>query len=313
MFIARGPAGEHPAVRARHADWTRIRARLGRARGRRLGGSELGHHGSRLPGDRRQAAEHALELDPSLSMPWAVLANSAAYEWPIDWDRVLQMLDRAIVADPRNATAYLWRGISWISLGFFDRAISDFDRALNLEPSYPNALRHKAWALVWSGKMNEGLELFQRGVARDFITSRSENFVGPLVARGDLLAAHFLLKELGFEPDVRGLLIDALQKPRAPSKGEIALIETSLARKDKANLYLVQAHPYLWLGAFDRAASRSRTTVTHILVWERTPPAYRNSPAFKRTLQELGAVNYWRAHGFPPQCRAVGENDFTCD
>jgi hypothetical protein len=21
---------------------------------------------------------------------------------------------------------------------------------------------------------------------------------------------------------------------------------------------------------------------------------------------------YWRAHGFPPQCRAVGAADFTC-
>ena len=128
--------------------------------------------------------------------------------------------------------------------------------------------------------------------------------MGPLVARGDLLAAHFLLKEMSFEPDVRGLLIDALQKPRAPSKGEIAIIETR-ARKDKANLYLVQAHPYLWLGAFDRAAVATKNASDDVLVWERTPPAYRNSPAFKRTLQELGAVIYWRAHGFPPQCRAV--------
>jgi TolB-like protein len=261
----------------------------------------------------REAAEHALQLDASLSMPWAALANSEAYEWPVDWNRHLHLLDRAIVADPRNATAYLWRGISWINLGFFDRAISDLDRALNLEPSYPNALRHKALALVWSGKVNEGLELFQRGVARDFIASRSENFVGPLVARGDLLAAHFLLKELGFEPDVRGLLIDALQKPRAPSKGEIALLETNLARKDIANLHLVQAHPYLWLGAFDRATSADQRASEEILVWERTPPGYRNSPAFKRTLQEVGAVDYWRAHGFSPQCRAVGQNDFTCD
>ena len=116
VHCAQGPAGEHPAVRAGHADGFRFCARLGRARGRSLCGSQLGIADRDYLAIARQAAEHALKLDESLSMPWAVLANSAAYEWPVDWDRVLQMLDRAIVADPRNATAYLWRGISWISL-----------------------------------------------------------------------------------------------------------------------------------------------------------------------------------------------------
>jgi len=78
----------------------------------------------------KQAAERALELDASLSMPWAALAYTAQNSWPVDWSRNLSMMDRAIAADRRNATAYLWRGISWLNLGFFDRAIADFDRCL---------------------------------------------------------------------------------------------------------------------------------------------------------------------------------------
>jgi hypothetical protein len=70
----------------------------------------------------KQAAERALALDASLSMPWAALANSAQQSWPVDWPRNLALMDRAIDADPRNATAYLWRGIAWLTLGFFDRA-----------------------------------------------------------------------------------------------------------------------------------------------------------------------------------------------
>jgi hypothetical protein len=32
-----------------------------------------------------------------------------------------------------------------------------------------------------------------------------------------------------------------------------------------------------------------------------------------RKLEHNGALAYRRVRGFPPQCRAVGEQDFTCD
>jgi TolB-like protein len=263
----------------------------------------------------KQAAERALELDPSLSMPWAALANSEKNSWPVDWARNLAMMDRAIAADPRNATAYLWRGISWVDLGFFGRALADFDRCLELEPAYSNALRHKAMTLLWSGKPDEALKLFEQGVAQGFVMSRSENFVGPLVAQGNLLAVQLLMDDMGFGPQERNLLIDALRHPRPQRPETVARISAYLARTDIPNLQLVQAHPYLWLGDFDHAAAVDNTLVQTLLSWERYPPAFRNSAAFRRSLEDKGVVDYWRTHGFPPQCRAVGKSneEFTCD
>jgi adenylate cyclase len=263
----------------------------------------------------KQAAERALELDASLSMPWAALANTAQNSWPVDWSRNLSMMDRAIAADRRNATAYLWRGISWLNLGFFDRAIADFDRCLELEPAYSNAQRHKAMALLWSGKSDEALALFEQGVRQGFVLSRSENFVGPLVAQGNLLAAQLLMDDMGFPPEERTLLFDALRRPGSPSQEAVAHISTFLSRADDPNLQLVRSHPYLWLGAFDRAVAVDDPAVQAILSWERYPPAFRNSPAFKRSLEVRGVPTYWRTKGFPPQCRAVGKSkrDFTCD
>jgi hypothetical protein len=52
---------------------------------------------------------------------------------------------------------------------------------------------------------------------------------------------------------------------------------------------------------------------TQIIAWERDPPTFRNSPQMKRKLTDMGVVAYWRKQGFPPQCRAVGKDDFTCD
>ena len=262
----------------------------------------------------KNAAERALKLDASLSMPWAALANAARQSMPVDWANNLMLLDRAIAADARNSTAFLWRGISWIQLGFFERAIADFDRCLELEPGYQNALRHKALALLYAGQTDAALDLFRRGVAAGFIISRAGSFVGPLAARGDVLAVQLLMDDMGLAPEVRNLLIDALTRQGATSKDDVAAIERYFASTDNPNLRtLGLSHPYLWLGDFDKAAVANKNNSQSIVSWELFPPTFRNSPGFKRVLEGNGALAYWRQHGFPPQCRPVGREDFSCD
>ena len=262
----------------------------------------------------KQAADRALALDAQLSMPWAVLGYVVRTAPPMDWARGLELTDRALAADPRNATAYHWRGIIWLKLGFFERAIADFNHALEVDPSYRNALRHKAVALLWSGKTDEALELFERGVADGFIVNRAENFVGLLVARGDVLTAQLLLDEMGYAPEVRKVLIDALQRPGPPSRTAGVIVERFFASTETP--YLVQlglAYPYLWLGNFAKVAGNQDVLSGAIVNWERYPPGFHGSPEFKGMLESSGVLAYWRKHGFPPQCRAVGAKDFTCD
>ena len=73
-----------------------------------------------------------------------------------------------------------------------------------------------------------------------------------------------------------------------------------------------KAGVYLWLGAYDQVATTPDLDTDIALQWDRFPASFRNSPGFKRTLERLGVVAYWRKHGFPPQCRAEGEADFEC-
>jgi hypothetical protein len=47
--------------------------------------------------------------------------------------------------------------------------------------------------------------------------------------------------------------------------------------------------------------------------WRPYPASWRTSPHRKRLIRELGLPEYWRKHGFPPHCRAVGDDDFECD
>jgi adenylate cyclase len=262
----------------------------------------------------KQAANRALALDAKLSMPWAVLGYVVRTAPPMDWARGLELTDRALAADPRNATAYHWRGIIWLKLGFFERAIADFNHALEVDPSYRNALRHKAVALLWAGRTKDALDLFEQGVADGFIVNRAESFVGPLVARGDVLTAQLLLDEMGYAPEVRKVLIDALKRPGPPSRAAEVIVERYFASTKTP--YLVQLglpHQYLWLGSFTKVGANQDVLSGAIVNWERYPPGFQGSPAFKRILQSSGVLAYWRAHGFPPQCRAVGAKEFTCD
>ena len=46
---------------------------------------------------------------------------------------------------------------------------------------------------------------------------------------------------------------------------------------------------------------------------ETEPAGFRNSAGFKKLLERLNVPDYWRKHGYPPQCHAVGASDFSCD
>ena len=47
--------------------------------------------------------------------------------------------------------------------------------------------------------------------------------------------------------------------------------------------------------------------------WHPAFPEFLASPHRKRVMREAGVYDYWREHGFPPQCRPVGDDDFECD
>ncbi len=259
----------------------------------------------------RKAADRALELDPTLSMPWAVKGQNTQNTWPIDFIAASAGFDRAIAADPRNATAWLWRGIFWTRLGFFERGIADTSHAVTLDPNYRNASRHHALAVLLSGKEKEAIALFNRDVEKGFVYSRSENFIAPMLANGDRAQAMMLMDAELMSPALRDAVLQSLDHGK-PAADAHALVE-AIAPDSRLLQDLNKTTLYLWLGDFDRAGASDDVVTTAIVAWDRYPKTWRNSPGMKAKLTRMGVVAYWRAKGFPPQCRAVGANDFSCD
>ena len=263
------------------------------------------------------AAERALQIDPSLSMPWAALAMSKQNEKTVDWAKSLELSAKAIQTDPKNATAYLWRSIAWLNLGFFDEAIADQDSCLRVDPAYKNCTRWKAQSYVYTGDDSKAMALFEQGIAEGLVTNRANSFVPSMVRKGNTLAARLILQDINVSPEFSNILITELANPGASKIDSNAIVAKYGAGNTKnSGVDLSMRIVYLWLGDFDAVAehmSDGDNANDEILAWEPARPEWRNSAGFKRVLQKMGVVEYWRKQGFPAQCRAVGKDDFTCD
>ncbi len=84
----------------------------------------------------RAAAEHALQLDPLLAEPHAVLANvSFSYDW--NFAVAEQEFQRALALGPNNPTSHLWYGHYCIARNRLPQALEENSRTLDLDPVSP--------------------------------------------------------------------------------------------------------------------------------------------------------------------------------
>jgi adenylate cyclase len=260
-----------------------------------------------------QAARRALELDSTLSMPWAALANVEQSRLPVDWAANIDMLGRALAADPRNSTAYLWRSIAWINLGFFDRAIADLDRCLEIDPQYLNCTRWKALALLYAGRNVPAMALFEQGVAAGLFGNHESSFVPLLLRRGDRVGAMLLTQMLVDTRELAAVLFRIEEHPGHIEPADAAAIDQAASDKDSKYFYNVGvATTHLLRGEYDRIVTADDFSASVVVQWEPGHPGFVNSPGFKAALEKLGVPRYWREHGYPPQCRPVGAQQYTC-
>ena len=266
-----------------------------------------------------KAARRAIELDPKLSMAWAALGNIDQSRLPVDWADSLKMLDHAIEVDPKNSTAMLWRSTAWLNLGFFQKAIDDYDRCLSVDPHYLHCSTWKAVALIMEGEKNQGLALYDQALAAGARPHHEQWFATAAIPRSDRLQWHLYVEALGAQTELSRILTNAISHPELPHPtyaqlkasypSELGDSDTSQLSANSGGTAVV----CLWLGEFDCIASDPALTSNDLYHWLPDVPGLRNSPGFKATLKRLGVPDYWRKHGYPPQCHAVGANDFSCD
>ena len=116
---------------------------------------------------RAQAtASKALDLDPSLGQPHAVLACVKAYrDW--DWRGAEEEFRKAIALHPTYATAHLWFARMLKVLCRWDEALAEIERAHELDPLSQVITGYRAFLLAQSGKADSAIELLRQEMHRD--------------------------------------------------------------------------------------------------------------------------------------------------
>ena len=258
-----------------------------------------------------ERAHEAIELDPTIALAWAVLGY--VDDENTDYEEALRLYAKALDLNPQDATVWLWRGILYNSLGYFDQAAADIDRCLELDPAYGNCIRHRARSALFSGDEMLAMQLTERAMRIGF------PFANPMFMQ---LYAHHgnsavvaamvsgSMRSQSYEP-----LIDyeyrAIVDPTFDFEAERSEIEAVYRATTGTELDWVHTTLFspLAFGQFDKA----RTASGAQFWWQPYPLEWRTSPHRKRLLRELRLPEYWRKHGFPSHCQPVGHDDFECD
>jgi tetratricopeptide (TPR) repeat protein len=256
-----------------------------------------------------EAANRALELDPELSMPYAVLSNTGT-RGGNDYVKANEYLDLAIEKDPKNASAWLWRGINLNDLGLFDEAITYFEECLTVDPGYLNCKHHLATSYLYLGYEQRALEIYEPTLEHNF-HSMTEAFVPIYAVNGDRNIA-LLLADIKFELNSAPVVewIDAAARPGEDHSAGLARWQRwEEAETPSVTLFNVPM-VCLAFGDYEQFAAGSWPA---LYLWHPHASGFRTSGVFKEFVREEGILAYWQEKGFPKFCRAMGADDFECD
>ncbi len=95
---------------------------------------------------------------PVIKSADAYLYRGLAYAKKGQHDKAISDFNKALEINPKYAEAYFNRGITWIKKFDFDQAIADFNKAIEINPRYDRAYHDRA--TVWVLKFD-----FDRAIA----------------------------------------------------------------------------------------------------------------------------------------------------
>lgn len=257
-------------------------------------------------------ANRALALNPRSSLALATLGKLLMEEGEFlrgfaEWAQALDYFEQAIAADPNNASAYLWRGNALDTLGFVEEGLAAHEHCVALEPMYLPCVNNRPFNLVALGRFDEALARYRQdlgaGLSRfnfgliplwvhidsDLLFMAAANH--PEVLQGFPRLAELYAAHRGPAGDHSALLADALRHlPETITDGGATIIDLLLVPLGSEEIHRLSG--YVWSPSFQR---------------------FRQTEAFKQIIRDTGVLAYWQAHRYPPQCRALGTQDFACD
>jgi tetratricopeptide (TPR) repeat protein len=248
---------------------------------------------------------------------------------------------RATALDSRNAEAFVALGYTYMVQRQMIAAEDAFKRAIALNPNQADGLHGYSQLLAALGRVKESLamrEHLQSGeqfiinytadtaeiywldgdtqkaldMLQPFRPGRTLELAIVLAASGRYQEAAVALREMPAANYPPGMLEAAAKiLESAPQR---AASPASLPRI--GNLSFAHMHvgaPERVLDFYeDEVRGNYFQPISATWFWHPTYEAVRKTERFKTIVRDLGLLDYWRARGFPAQCRPAATGDFAC-
>jgi adenylate cyclase len=256
-----------------------------------------------------QAADRALQLDPTLAFARGIRGSNDSALPPYDQITAMEHLEMALQADPKNTTLLNWYGMALQSMGFFEEGLVMQQRCIDLDPGYTNCIYYVELGLILLGRHEEALSFNDHFLEQ--LTGQQTTGVPAVMfaEQGNRAAALLSAYDI---PELHGApmfeLISALDDPDGDHSDELRSFD-AWATENGVDLANYPEIPVA-LGDFDRGDTIINADPWY---WMSTYRDFRQSDQFKRDMHKYGTFAYWKATGFPPQCRPIGDDDFECD
>lgn len=257
--------------------------------------------------EARDATNRALRFNPNLSLAHALKGVMASFDPPYDWNTSVRELERAIQLDPTNTTAIFWLALQMHKLGYLDQAQTLLERCLALDSAYDRCRQHLVWVLHARGRTDAAITHY-RTLVRNDAEFNDAVLLLAFMQRGDETEVRRIVDALEHRLPLPEIVLQALRDPASADRAaaqDALRTWLRLSNFNKRKVFTIT----LALGAYDMVFAGQGSTFP---LWIPEAPEYRRSQAFQDFVRTMNIDDYWRAHGFPPQCRALGARDFSC-
>ncbi|MCU1279564.1 MAG: hypothetical protein JWM53_3110 [bacterium] len=270
------------------------------------------------------AAEHeaalAIELDPTLAEPHAVLAMAYGQRGRYSDSRAA--IERALAIDPDDVTANFWGGVDFINTGYTKKGCAQLDHVLSIDPLMPNALLWRGIQYANAGDLNRAEVLVRRaadvgllhaGIGLHFILAAR----GQRTDAAKQLASGLRVLGAGLSADAADVMAAGIYGDASAHARALAVIDSYLSTKPA---HVAGTIPYslLLLGENRRAlalmsqkASSNDSLYFHIL-WSPSGRIIRALPEFAGFIKKSGLVELWDKYGAPDVCHRRAPGIYVC-
>ena len=263
--------------------------------------------------EARREATRALELDSHQTEAYVALGALASRGE--EWQACLEQIGRALEQDPADAVSRTFHAMTLANLGYLEAALAESTIAVAADPLDYNPHVGHGRILDTIGRhadaervLNAAARLGPRAPART-VYARWFNAIWRVDVDAAREAAVTMPQEEGLRESSLAI-VDAVADPSRWPQARSALeqSERTVKRPNFARALLPDAvlDAEAVFAAFE-VPLHTLTSSYGMSPWNPEYATLRRTPAFQDYLKRNRILDYWREHGFPPQCRAEGD------